>query len=94
MITFENTIRNQKIKDFQTWKVFLAAMNNNYKDLDSLKIKNYAIEAKKLFPENDEIRLLADYLLFSELKVKKSQSIYDEGIFTFNDNKELGIKLL
>ena len=45
-------------------------MNNNYKDLDSLKIKNYAIEAKKLFPENDEIRLLADYLLFSELKVK------------------------
>jgi len=94
LITFENTIRNQKIKDFQTWKVFLAAMNNNYKDLDSLKIKNYAIEAKKLFPENDEIRLLADYLLFSELKVKKSQSIYDEGIFTFNDNKELGIKLL
>ena len=50
--------------------------------------------SKKLFPENDEIRLLADYILFSEVKVKKSQSIYDEGIFTFNDNKELGIKLL
>ena len=96
LITFENSVRNQKIKDFQTCKVFLASMNNNYKKLDSdyIKVKNYAIDAKVNFPDNDEIRLLADYIIFSEKKIKESQRIYDDGILTFNNNKELGIKLI
>lgn len=92
LITFESTMRNQKIKDYQTWKVFLAAMKEKYNQVDSVKVINYAREAKEIFPENEEIKILADYILFSEENIKQSQKIYDEGIITYNSNKELGIK--
>ena len=52
LITFESTMRNQKIKDYQTWKVFLAAMKEKHKQLDSVKVINYAREAKEIFPGN------------------------------------------
>ncbi len=94
LITFENSIKAQKIKDYQTWKVFLAAMKDKYPEVDSLKITNYAAEAKENFPENEEIRYLADYILFSEKIVKESESIYEDGIWTYNSNKELGIELI
>ena len=92
LITFESTMRNQKIKDYQTWKVFLAAMKEKYNQVDSVKVINYAREAKEIFPENEEIKILADYILFSEENIKQSQKIYDEAIITYNSNKELGIK--
>lgn len=95
LITFENVIKNQKIKDFQNWKIFLASMKENYVYTDSTRVKELAETAKKKFKDNDEIRLLSDYILYSEENVQEAIRLNDDGIWTYNSGKkELGIELL
>ena len=95
LITFENVIKNQKIPDYQSWKIFLAAMKDKYTLTDSLRVKDLANKAKEMFQNNDEIRLLADYILYSEKNISKSIRLNDDGILTYNSGKkELGINLL
>ncbi len=95
LITFENVMKNQKIPDFQSWKIFLAAMKENYSSTDSIRVKELAITAKDMFKDNDEIRILADYIIYSEENVREAIRLNDDGIWTYNSGKkELGIKLL
>ncbi len=95
LISFENILKNQKIQDYQSWKIFLAAMKDRYNETDSSRVKELAAEAKNIFQSNIEVRTLADYILYTEENVKKAMKLNDDGTMTFNmGENERGIDLL
>lgn len=87
LLLFEDIYKRVK-KDPQVWKIFLAAVSSDANNLDTVKTKMYANEAKSLFKRTDmffnDIDLLSDYVLYGQETVRESLRFQEEALQSFN----------
>ena len=88
-----NQISN-RVRDKEVWKVYLTAMVGNPDKVDTTQVKLNALKAKELWPENDQIRLAADYVLYGVESVKQAIEFRRVAIDTFDVNPNLAIESL
>ena len=77
-----NTFNYVKQSDPQIFRIFLASIN--VLNVDShQKVKDIARNAKKLFPNDDEIVTLSNFVLYGKDNVINSQKISEEALQEF-----------
>lgn len=84
---------SSRVKDPEIWKIYLAAMVGNWKNIDTTEAKDYAKIAKDTW-KGESISLLSDYVLYGEDKVKKAVELRDKAVDSFATNPKLSVKLM
>ena len=88
-----NKIKN-RVDDSQIWKVYLASVLRNFDSINTKNVLQNAELAKKKYRGNEEIRLLADYIIYGEDTITDLINSRQIAIDTFNLNKKYAIKLM
>jgi tetratricopeptide (TPR) repeat protein len=83
-----------RVRDKEIWKVYLSAIATRKNEVDTIQSKLNALKAKEMWPDNDQIRLAADYVLYGIANVKKSVELRRIAIDSFDTNPDLAIKSL
>lgn len=82
LIYFEDIIKRVP-RDHLVWRVFLASMASSSNVVDSIKVINYARQAKQLFrygteTTSSQVHLLADYVIYGKDNVDEAIKIREE----------------
>ena len=72
-----------RVPDRQIWKLYLSAMVTEKYNADTIEVNENARKAKSIFPQNNQISLTADYVLYGVENVKKSIELNQIAIDTF-----------
>lgn len=83
-----------RVRDKEVWKVYLSAMATRKNEIDTIQAKLNARKAKELWPNNDQIRLIADYVLYGIENVKKSIEYRRIALDSFDINPKISIEYL
>ncbi len=81
-----------RVPDREVWRVYLSTMAVRKYDFDTTEVNENAIKAKSIFPDNNSIKLTADYVLYGAKNVKKSIELRQTAIDSFPKNSALSIK--
>jgi tetratricopeptide (TPR) repeat protein len=84
---------SSRVRDPEVWKVYLSAMVSNKGEIDSIKVLNYAKEAKIEFSEL-QIQLLANYIIYGEEIVKKNIELKENAVKIYNEDPDLSIEMM
>ena len=80
--------------DYQIWKVYLAGALDRLDKMDSLRVIENAKIAKSKYGTFEDLRLLADYVIYGEDKVKNSIELKQIAIDTFPSNPKYSIEIM
>ena len=80
--------------DFQIWKVYLAGALDRLDKMDSLRVIENAKIAKSKYNTYADLRLLADYVIYGEDKVRSSIELKQIAIDTFPSNPKYSIEIM
>ena len=72
-----------RVPDREVWRLYLSAMVYNKYFLDTIEVYENAKKAKSIFPDNKQLNLTADYVLYGVENVKKSIELNQIAIDTF-----------
>jgi len=84
---------SSNVRDPEIWKIYLSAMVSNKGEIDSIKVLNYAKEAKIEFAEV-EIRLLANYIIYGEEEVKNNIKLKEDAIANYKEDPVSSIEMM
>lgn len=84
----------KRVPDRQIWKLYLSAMVNEKYNVDTIEVYENARKAKSIFTGNNEINLLADYVLYGVENVKKSIELSQIAIDKFEVAPNYSVKAI
>jgi predicted Zn-dependent protease len=90
-IVFDNIKDN--VNDPQLWQVYLAGAVDRIDKMDSLRVLENAKIAKSKY-NYDDVRLLADYVIYGQDKIKSSIELKKTAIDTFPSNPKYSIEIM
>jgi tetratricopeptide (TPR) repeat protein len=83
-----------RVRDKEVWKVYLSTMATRKNEVDTIQSKLNAYKAKQIWPENDQIRLVADYVIYGIENVKESMKLRRLAIDSFEKNPNLSTEYM
>ena len=83
-----------RVPDREVWRLYLSAMVYNKYFLDTIEVYENAKKAKSIFPDNKQLNLTADYVLYGVENVKKSIELNQVSIDTFEAAPNYSIKAI
>ncbi len=83
-----------RVPDREVWRLYLSAMVYNKYSLDTIEVYENAKKAKSIFPDNKQLNLTADYVLYGVENVKKSIVLNQIAIDTFDIAPSYSIKAI
>ena len=81
-----------RVPDKEVWRLYLSAMVTHKYDLDTIEVNENAKKAKSIFPDNKNLNLTADYVLYGEENVKKSIKLREIAIDRYQIDPEESIQ--
>ena len=84
---------SSRVRDPEIWKIYLSAMVSNKGEIDSIKVLNYAKEAKIKFSEV-QIRLLANYIIYGEEVVKSTIKLKENAIENYKEDPVSSVEIM
>lgn len=98
LISFEDILKRVP-RDNLVWRVFLASMASSTNVVDSIKVLNYAKQAKQLFrygteEMSNQVHLLADYVIYGKENLDESIRIREKANFLAKNNQFSEAELL
>ncbi len=83
-----------RVNDYQIWQLYLSSAIKNREKFDSLTLIDNAKIAKLKYNHHEEIRLLADYMIYGEDNINQQVILKKQAIDSFSTNPVYSIKIM